>query len=339
METRSSVKDVIPDIGGNFTVDQSIMHHLPKGARILEASTFGTSAWTRTARIAVELEDGTSKSYFLKCAAEGGAMMMEGEYNSMNELYKLVPRSVPKPYAWGKFQLKVPETHFFLCEFVDMDHELPDPVQFCARIAEIHRTSVSPTGQFGFQVPNCHGKIPQIVDWDYSWASFFARLLESFFHKEVEINGSWPEYEKKFKEVLADVVPQLLEPLQAQGRQLKPCLVHGDLWEENTATNLATGEPVVFDASCLYAHNEYELGTWRREVVKFGRLYFNQYLRHIPPSEPVDQWDDRIRLYSLKFLLAHMIGWPGAPFVRDRIYNDMCYLVDRYPRTARDSKT
>ena len=184
---------------------------------------------------------------------------MEGEYNSMSELYRLVPSFAPKPHGWGKFRLASPETHFFLCDFLDMDHGLPEPASFCARVAEIHRNSESPTGKFGFQVPNCHGKIPQVVDWNSSWASFFAKLFTRFFNIELEVNGSWPEYEDAFDKVVQHVIPQVLGPLQENGRVLKPCLVHGDLWEENTATNLATGEPVVFDASCLYAHNEYEL--------------------------------------------------------------------------------
>ena len=88
---------------------------------------------------------------------------MEGEYKSMSELYKILPSFVPKPYGWGKFQLESPETYFFLCDF-HMNHGLPAPDKFCTRIAEIHRNSESPTGKFGFQVPNCHGKIPQVVD-------------------------------------------------------------------------------------------------------------------------------------------------------------------------------
>lgn len=95
--------------------------------------------------------------------------MMKGEYNSMSELYELIPAFVPRPHAWGRFQLESPETHFFLCDFLDMDHDLPDPTSFCARVAEIHHKSTSPTGKFGFQVPNCHGKIPQVVEWDSSW--------------------------------------------------------------------------------------------------------------------------------------------------------------------------
>ena len=318
METQSTVKEVIPDVGGIFTVDDNVMAFFPDGSKVLEASAFGTSAWTRTAKTVIEDAKGTSQSYFLKCATEGGAMMMEGEYNSMNELYKIDPEFVPKPYGWGKFALKKPETHFFLCEFLDMSHQLPDPARFCAHVAKIHLTSKSPTGHFGFLVPNCHGKIPQTVDWNSNWSSFFAILLDSFFRREIKTNGPWPEYEEAFERILSHVVPRLLEPLQAGDRVLKPCLVHGDLWEENTATNLANGEPVVYDASSLYAHNEYELGTWRRETIRFGRAYFIQYLRHCPPSDPVEQWDDRIRLYSIKFQLAHMIGWPGAPFVREQ---------------------
>lgn len=70
METQSSVKEVIPDIGGNFTVDEGILKILPQGTRVIEASSYGTSAWTRTARVDVELPDGTQKSYFLKVGRE-----------------------------------------------------------------------------------------------------------------------------------------------------------------------------------------------------------------------------------------------------------------------------
>ncbi|KAL8958542.1 MAG: hypothetical protein Q9193_004422 [Seirophora villosa] len=330
-EAQSTVKQVIPDIGGNFTLDEAVIATLPPGTEVLEASSFGISEWTRIARIAARAPDGTLTSYLLKCATDGGRTMMEGEYNSMLELYKLASSFVPQPCGWGRFELAYPVTHYFLCDFIEMQHGLPDPVSFCARLADIHSKSVSPTGQFGFVVPNCHGKILQSNEWDSDWASFFTKLLESFLRIEIETNGPWQEYEQAFGAIVTTVIPQLLGPLQANGRVLKPSLVHGDLWEENAAINLATGEPVVFDAAAFYAHNEYELGTWRRKTIKFGRRYFDQYLLNMPPSEPVEQWDDRIRLYSLKFNLAHMIGWPGAPFVREEIFDDMKYLIEKYP--------
>lgn len=115
-------------------------------------------------------------------------------------------------------------------------------------------------------------------------------------------------------QLVSEVVPQLLEPLQSDGRVLKPCLVHGDLWEANTGLNSKTGLPVVFDASVMYAHHEFELGMWRADNVRFDEPYYSQYLEHISRSEPVEQFDDRNRLYSIKFKIAHCLGHPNSAF-------------------------
>ncbi|KAL8685401.1 MAG: hypothetical protein Q9224_005832 [Gallowayella concinna] len=279
---------------GNLALDEGVIAVLPSDSQVLEFHSSVKSAWTTTARIAVRLSDGSCKQYFLKCATEGGELMMEGEFKSMSELYKLAPSFVPRPHAWGKFQRANSLTHFFLCDFIDMKMELPDRVTFCERLASIHVNSQSPTGQFGFEIPNCHGKIVQANGWDPSWRSFFTKLLVSFLQIEIGVNGNWEEYEQAFEVIVKTVIPQLLDPLQAGGRTLKPCLVHGDLWEENAAVNRSTGDPIVFDASAFYAHNEYELGTWRRKTIKFNEFYLNEYQRNVQPSEPAEQWDDRI---------------------------------------------
>lgn len=36
-------------------------------------------------------------------------------------------------------------------------------------------------------------------------------------------------------------------------------LIHGDLWGGNMGTLLETGEIVLFDAGCYYAHNEMDI--------------------------------------------------------------------------------
>lgn len=47
------------------------------------------------------------------------------------------------------------------------------------------------------------------------------------------------------------VIPRLLRPLETGGRQIKPCLVHSDLWPGNVKPNAITDEPIIFD-SCAF---------------------------------------------------------------------------------------
>ncbi|TLD26568.1 hypothetical protein PspLS_05201 [Pyricularia sp. CBS 133598] len=203
-------------------------------------------------------------------------------------------------------------------DFLNLEFDLPDPQDFCRLVAEMHQNSVSPTGMFGFDLPTCHGKNIQPNNWTPSWISCFTEVLSAFYDEDMKANGSWPAYEQAFDILRSEVIPKILDPLQADGRELKPCLAHGDLWEGNTGIDVETGSPVVFDASCMYAHNEYDLGMWRRELVGFAQPYFSQYRMRIPPSEPVDQWDDRNRLYSIKFNLSHSSHFPRVTTSRDQ---------------------
>jgi fructosamine-3-kinase len=102
------------------------------------------------------------------------------------------------------------------------------------------------------------------------------------------------------------VVPKLLRPLEADGRKVKPCLIHGDLWDGNIGTDAKTGEIYIFDASVYYAHNEMEIAMWCGcfNKVVTSRIYTDTYLATMGISEPVEQCEDRIKLYS-SYMLLH----------------------------------
>ena len=102
--------------------------------------------------------------------------MMLGEYTSITAIHALMPNLVPTPHGWGKYKFGSPATYLFLSDFVDMKTSAPEPVQFTARLAEMHRKSQSPCGTFGFPVTTCDGKLPHNVAWEASWATFFAKL-------------------------------------------------------------------------------------------------------------------------------------------------------------------
>jgi len=282
----------------------------PPKSTLLQAIPWGASAWTKTAKIVINLHDGTAQAYFLKISSENVApIMMEGEFNSIKTIHSLMPEFAPKPFGWGEYKSS-PGTYFVLMEFLDIVVELPDPGTFCHLVSQLHKGK-SPTNRFGFHVPTCHGKIPQPNTWDSSWSHYFTGLVKVFHKWDVETNGTWPEYELAFETLVSTVIPRLLEPLQADGRDIKPTLVHGDLWEENVGINTETGEPIIYDPAVFYAHHEYELGMWRREIIAFDQAYVKQYLLRNPPSEPAEQWDDRNRLYSIKFNISHSAHWEG----------------------------
>ncbi|KAI0015389.1 Fructosamine kinase-domain-containing protein [Xylariomycetidae sp. FL0641] len=312
----------------NIVVDDNVVACLPAGARVLKVEAWNASAWTKNFKLTAELSNGTQKAFFLKCATERGALMMEGEYTSLSAIRDVVPSFAPQPHGRGK--LKSSEASFLIMDFLDLDKAvLPDPKALCARLVDLHLKSVSPTGRFGFHMPTCHGKNVQPNTWDPSWSSCFTRLITAFYAEDLRVNGPWEEFDCEFETLKTRTIPRLLEPLQSGGRALKPCLVHGDLWDENTGVSVASGEPVVFDASVSYAHNEYEIGMWRREVVRFDERYIREYLRLCPPSEPAAQWDDRNRLYSIKFNFGHSISFPGSIKLREG-------YVYRLPAWVRD---
>lgn len=154
----------------------------------------------------------------------------------MSALYEASPTFVPKPRGTGMLKLESPPTYFFICDFLDFSDQMPDPAKLGAQLADLHRRSFSPNGKFGFHVPTYDGRLPQTVEWNDSWASFFANLLVGVLRLDVVTNGPWKELEDIVDRTVQEVIPRLLGALESEGRSVKPCLIHGDLWEGNIGT-------------------------------------------------------------------------------------------------------
>lgn len=183
---------------------------------------------------------------------------MSGEFASMTALYNTILDSVPTPIAWGTYE-KDPNIHFFLCSFVDMFDELPDIQSLTAKVAELHTKGISPNGKYGFPVPTYVGRMRQYTTWTDSWEDFYANSLRLLMSVIEEAEGPDPEFKELLEATINKVVPRLLRPLETGGRQIQPRLVHGDLYAGNVSLDVATGAPILYDATCLYAHSECKL--------------------------------------------------------------------------------
>ena len=133
--------------------------------------------------------------------------------------------------------------------------------------------------------------------------------MQHILSEDLRINGPWPELAQVGATTISRVIPRLIGALEREGRNVKPCLIHADLWEGNTGTSLETGDIILFDASSYYAHNEMEIGDWRCPYNKIhSEVYTETYLRHYGMSEPIEEWDHRNRMYSVYYNIMYSVN-------------------------------
>ena len=137
-----------------------------------------------------------------------------------------------------------------------MNDDLPDVQALAASLADLHTKGLSPNGKYGFSVPTLQATIPQYTAWTDTWEEFFSNSFKLVMENEERSQGPDPEVQQLCEAISTKVIPRLLRPLETGGRTIQPRLVHGDIWDGNVSTDLATNTPVIFDATCIYAHSE-----------------------------------------------------------------------------------
>ena len=81
------------------------------------------------------------------------------------------------------------------------------------------------------------------------------------------------------------VVPRLLALLEEDSRSIKPCLIHGDLWEENISRDPRTGEIYICNSCAYYAHGKMAIGVRRVDCHHMkAKEYRNEYFKSFEPD-------------------------------------------------------
>jgi len=185
----------------------------------------------------------------------------------MTLIHNAVPGFCPVPIAVGDYASD-PNFHFYLSSFVDMTDEVAELETLPAKLAELHTKAISPNGKFGFPVPTNQGPMTQPNTWTSSWEKAFTEIMKNLLGFELDVHGPDKEMEELSKDTLEKTIPRLLRPLETGGRDIQPRLVHSDLWDGNTSTNAETAQPIIFDASSTYAHNECESTTYESNTIR-----------------------------------------------------------------------
>ncbi|KAI1179120.1 Fructosamine kinase-domain-containing protein [Nemania sp. FL0916] len=313
-------------------VDDAVKAKMSEGTRVLSIMPHGSSYWARTAKIETVDAEGKEIVYFIKVnQGDDGFKSVLAEYHSMNTLWSVMPEIVARPYGYGTYE-NMKDVYFFLCSFHQITGDIPSIDNFPALVAELHRRQTSPDGTFGFPYQPFGGRLPQFFPVTNSWEETFKFGMEHEFESEESTQGHDQDMAQLRKAIIEKVIPRLLRPLETSPNRIQPRLVHGDLWDGNCSVDVDTKIPVVFDATCLWAHNEYELGPWQPSRQEMSNGFIEEYAKHFPPSEPVEDFEDRVLLYSVRFNLHCSSIYSGNTRFRNIVREDMRRLVEKYPR-------
>lgn len=257
---------------------------------------------------------------------------MHGEYESMKAIAELTPAFVPHAIAWGTFASD-PHLHFMIEQFREMDREVPDKEATCSALAELHvKSQAQGIKRFGFGITTYNGRLAQDNRWTSTWEELFVQQLHEMLKQEEESQGPpSEEMEQVLQQIFDKVIPRLLRPMETNGHSITPSLVHGDFWHGNVSTDVDTGDPVTYDSSAFWGHNEYDIRTMtKRARYKFGPTWQREYLRHYPAAYPQEDFEARSELYILRSKVHDSALFSNNAKFRDTLVQHARSLVDSY---------
>lgn len=159
------------------------------------------------------------------------------------------------------------------------------------QLSQLHQVSAN---HFGWQHDNFIGSLPQSNTFHDSWATFYTqeRLLpQLLLAKQNHLLAALevPSEEKIF------------QTCQDYFKNIKPALLHGDLWSGNFLIG-EDGTPYLIDPATYYGHAEVDIAM-SKLFGGFHPAFYDTYFEILPRTSGFQQ---RIDLYQLYYLLVHL---------------------------------
>jgi len=257
------------------------------------------------------IQSSSGAGYIGKIGTRNETEQYVGEAESLKAIHAAAPGLAPRLVACGVLGKDTAETDsevgnpFFLSEYKDMVPLTDGAAKVLGKRLAMELHAHKSTQGFGFHVPTYCGQTRMENGWYETWEQCYDALVGGLL-STLNKKGGYESLCKHGQEVRERVIPALLGPLV-----IEPVLLHGDLWSGNTGTDSKTGEPVIFDPSSYFGHNEADLAIGR----VFGgipRSFFKTYHEHLPKSVPDDQYELRGDLYELFHYLNHTVLFGGS---------------------------
>jgi protein-ribulosamine 3-kinase len=216
--------------------------------------------------------------------------------------------STPKIYLIDSFG----DIDFLIMEYIESTAGNPESMETFGRsLADLHLQTAH-GDLYGFLSDNFIGRLPQINQWTDSWPDFYSRFRLFYQIQMAQENGLLQSRE----------VPSITRIDEACHTFLhveRPALLHGDLWSGNYIIS-KIGAPYLIDPAVYYGDPMVDIAM-SRLFGGFGQDFYSAYFEKI---ERPSNFDQRIDLYQLYYLLVHLNMF-GTSY-----YSSVSRLVRKY---------
>lgn len=233
------------------------------------------------------------QQYFVKTNRTGQKAMFEAETRGLHEIASSHTIKVPKPVCFGENQAQ----SYIVLEYLDMVGRADQRV-LGEQLAAMHQVTAE---QFGWEINNTIGATFQPNDWMDNWLSFWSEQRLGFQLQLAAQNGYGGELQSLGEKLL------LAMPKLFSGLEIKPSMLHGDLWGGNVA-GLKDGTPVIFDPALYYGDREADLAM----TYVFGGFAPDFYASYQNAFPLDDGFAVRKTFYNIYHIINHLNLFGGG---------------------------
>ncbi|MGJ5641595.1 fructosamine kinase family protein [Formosa sp. S-31] len=230
-----------------------------------------------------------NKNYFLKTNSASNALhMFESEAGALETIANTNAMSTPDVIDYSTFQ----NTSYLLLEYIEGKSPTQKNFKILGeQLAELHQNTNS---YFGLKQDNFIGSLKQFNKPSDSWNAFY---VNERLYPQLQLalqNQLLLECECPSKSQISDK----LEPFFLN---IKPSLLHGDLWSGNYLIS-TDGIPYLIDPAMYFGHHEVDIAMTKL-FGGFSEDFYDAYHKIIPADKFTS---NRIDIYQLYYLLIHL---------------------------------
>ena len=230
-----------------------------------------------------------AKTYFLKVNRGKDALtMFQTEKRGLEAIAQTQTISVPMVYACDDFENEA----FLLMEYIESKRpNAEDFSRFGKALAELHQHTAE---NFGLDFNNFIGSLPQNNKQYSSWTNFYVeeRLLPQL--QLAKQNHLLSDNECPSEKIITERLENLF-------LNVKPSLLHGDLWSGNYLI-AKDGTPYFIDPATYYGHHEVDIAM-SKLFGGFGEDFYKAYYNILTADTKTSS---RLEIYQLYYLLVHL---------------------------------